>query len=100
MGKIKDDLYLLKETININTYERGVTTYNIIEVNKDGNENTSCISIYTIEIDNFTTIFIGLNNSITKYFLTDYIKNIKFDFNQNCYELNFRDGRKMILFPI
>ena len=100
MKNIKDDMYLLKETININTYERGVNTYNIIEINKDGNEKASCISIYTIEIDKLTTIFMGSNNSITKYILTDSVKNIKFNFDQEYYELNFRDGRKMILSPL
>ncbi|MDF2950529.1 MAG: hypothetical protein K0S18_112 [Anaerocolumna sp.] len=100
MGIMEEKLFELEEIIGINTYERGLNIYNIVDIDKSGVEKQHTIELSKVDIDSGVIMFIDFNDEIIKCFLTESIEIITITYNPELYKLIFKDGRQTFIFPV
>lgn len=97
-----EELFMkLIETIDNNTWMRGIDTYNFCEVNRDGLKRQYSTTMSMIIIDNDTVMFIDSDDDITKFFLLSSVKDIIFNADEkDGYKILFVNGSYMIFAPL
>lgn len=88
------------ERVAINTYERGISTYSVVEISSNGDKREYNIELSGIHIENDIMMFVGFDGDIVKSCLVSTINSIKFFSDPELYKLSFTIGWSITIIPI